>query len=246
MMHKAMRSTRGTGRPGTRLWRPPPHSRCLHSAGQAHGRNLRTLLQLGYGACVLLRLGGLWPGLRGLTIKLPLIAFPAGVNAEGVMVFVNARSARGRATERQVIEVHPPAAVPRVQWRVRCKAQVLQVRLGFVELGGRLRWPQGGFKVALGGGPGGGLCGSEGKGLGLGAALRITSGLAGKASSGKPGASGHCVQGGEGQGFGASVEAVSGLAGNVSWEGTGAGVESAGGSSGASWSAQGFSSLLQG
>ena len=55
------------------------------------------------------------PGLCGLTIKLPLIAFPAGVNAEGVMVFVNARSARQRrATERQVIEVHPPAAVPRV------------------------------------------------------------------------------------------------------------------------------------
>ena len=84
----------------------PPNSRCLYSAGQAHGRNLRTLLQLGYGACVLLRLGGLWPGLRGLTIKLPLIA-SAGVNAEGVMVFVTARSARGRATERQVIEVHP-------------------------------------------------------------------------------------------------------------------------------------------
>ena len=95
----------------------------------------------GYGACVLLRLGGLWPGLRGLTIKLPLVAFPAGVNAEGVMVFVNARSARGRATERQVIEVHPPAAVPRVQRRARCKAQLLQVRLGFVERGGRLRWP---------------------------------------------------------------------------------------------------------
>ena len=95
MMHKAMRSTRGTGRPGTRLWLPP-HSRCLHGARQSHGRNLRTLLQLGYGACVLLRLGGLWPGLRGLTIKLPLIAFPAGVNAEGVMVFVNARGARGR------------------------------------------------------------------------------------------------------------------------------------------------------
>ena len=85
------------------------------------------------------------PGLRGLTIRLPLIAFPAGVNAEGVMVFVNARSARGRATERQVVEVHPPAAVPRV----------LQVWLGFVEPGGRL-------KAALGGGPGGGLCGSEG------------------------------------------------------------------------------------
>ena len=87
----------------------------------------------------------------------------------------------------------------------------------------------------MGGGPGG-LCGSEGKGLGLGADLSITSGLAGKASS----------VGGEGRGFGASVEAVSGLAGNASWEGTGAGVESAGGSSGASWSAQGFSSLSQG
>ena len=133
MMHKAMRSTRGTGRPGTR---PPP----TRAAFIVQGRRMagRTLLQLGYGACVLLRLGGLWPGLRGLTIKLPLIAFPAGVNAEGVMVFVNARSARGRATERQVIEVHPPAAVPRVQRRVRCKAQVL---LGFVEPGGRLRWP---------------------------------------------------------------------------------------------------------
>ena len=57
------------------------------------------------------------------------------------MVFVNARSACGRATERQVIEVHPPAAVPRIQRRVRCKAQVLQVRLGFVEPGGRLRGP---------------------------------------------------------------------------------------------------------
>ena len=135
-------------------------------AGQSHGRNLRTLLQLGDGACVLLRLGGLWPGLRGLAIKLPLIAFPAGVNAEGVMVFVNARSTRGGATERQVIEVHPPAAVPRIQRRVRCKAQVLQLRLGFVEPASRKAGP--GPPWA---GAGGGLCGSEGKGLGLGAAL---------------------------------------------------------------------------
>ena len=164
---------------------------------------MRTLLQLGDGACVLLRLGGLWPGLRGLAIKLPLIAFLAGVNAEGVMVFVNARSTRGGATERQVIEVHPPAAVPRIQRRVRCKAQVLQIRLGFVEPGGRLRRPV----ATLGGGPGGGLCGSEGKGLGLGAALRVTSGLAGRASSGKTGASGHCGLDGEGQGFGALVGA---------------------------------------
>ena len=93
----------------------------------------QTLLQLGNGACVFLRLGGLWPGLRGLAVKLPLIAFPAGVNAEGVMVFVNARSTRGGATKRQVIEVHPPAAVPRIQRRVRRKAQVLQLRLGFME-----------------------------------------------------------------------------------------------------------------
>ena len=35
------------------------------------------LLQLGDSACVLLRLGGLWPGLRGLAVRLPFIAFPA-------------------------------------------------------------------------------------------------------------------------------------------------------------------------
>ena len=109
----------------TRDWSSDPsYSRSLHSAGQSHGRNLRTLLQLGDSACVLLRLGGLWPGLRGLAVRLPFIAFPAGVNAEGVMVFVNACGTRGGATEGQIIEVHPPAAVPRVQKRVRCKAQV--------------------------------------------------------------------------------------------------------------------------
>ena len=91
MTHKAMRSTLGIGHPA--------YSRSLHSAGQSHGRNLRTLLQLGDSACVLLRLGGLWPGLRGLAVRLPFIAFPAGVNAEGVMVFVNARGTRGGATE---------------------------------------------------------------------------------------------------------------------------------------------------
>ena len=107
----------------TRNWSYPSYSRSLHSAGQSRGRNLRTLLQLGDSACVLLRLGGLWPGLRGLAVRLPFVAFPAGVNAEGAMVFVNARGTRGGATERQVIEVHPPAAVPRVQRRVRRKAQ---------------------------------------------------------------------------------------------------------------------------
>ena len=34
------------------------------------------------------------------------------------------------------VHAHPPAAVPRIQRRVRRKAQVLQVRLGFVEPGG--------------------------------------------------------------------------------------------------------------
>ena len=35
-------------------------------------------------------------------------------------------STRGRATKRQFVVIHPPAAVPRVQRRVWCKAQVLQ------------------------------------------------------------------------------------------------------------------------
>ena len=45
-------------------------------------------------------------------------------------------------------------------------------------------------RAALGGSPGGGLCASEGRGLGLGAALQANSCLAGRASSGKSGASG--------------------------------------------------------
>ena len=200
MTHKAMRSTLGIGHPGTTLWRP-----------QSHGRN-RTLLQLSDSACVLLRMGGLWPGLRGLAVRLPFIAFPAGVNAEGVMVFVNARGTRGGATEGQVTEVHPPAAVPRVQRRVRCKAQVLQIRLGLMEPGCQ---SQGGLRAALGGGPGGGFCGCEGNGLGLGAALGATRCLAGRASSGKSGALGQCVVEGEARGFGTSVQAVSGFAGSA-------------------------------
>ena len=70
--------------------------------GQPHSRKLRTLLELGDGACAA------W-GALARAVKVPFIAFPAGVDVEGVMVLVNAR---GRAIERQFIVIHPPAAVP--------------------------------------------------------------------------------------------------------------------------------------
>ena len=81
MTHKAMRSTRGTGRPGTRLWRPPPTRATNRVQGScmagncAHCSNWAMARVFSCG----------WEGFRAAqaTIKLPLIAFPAGVNAEG-------------------------------------------------------------------------------------------------------------------------------------------------------------------
>ena len=137
---------------------------------------MSTLLQLGDGACVFLRLGGLWPGLRGLAVRLPFIAFPAGVNAEGVMVLVNARGTRGRATEGQFVVIHPPAAVPRVQRR--CGSEGNGLGLGATWgaascLAGRASPGKSGAV---------GQCESEGEGQGFGTSVEAASGFAGSAS----------------------------------------------------------------
>ena len=67
-------------------------------------------------------------GLRGLAVRLPFIAFPAGVNAEGVMGFVNARGTRGGAAGGTSHRSSSTSCRP-----TRAQGQVLQVRLGLME-----------------------------------------------------------------------------------------------------------------
>ena len=101
MTRKAMRSALGIGHPGTTLWRPlllTQPSQCRAVAWQEFAPRVFSCGWEGFGQAA-----------RGLTVRLPFIAFPAGVNAEGVMVFVNARGTGGGATEGQIIEVQLPS-----------------------------------------------------------------------------------------------------------------------------------------
>ena len=151
MMHKAMRSTHGIASRYHALATPPTRAAFMVQSSRMAG--IAHTAPDGRRRVCSPAAGRVWPGLRGLAVRLPLVAFPARV-AEGVVVFVNARGTRGGAAERQVKEVHPPQGG-------------LRAALG----GG----PGGGLCGSEDKGLGLGRWGAEGKGQGLGTSVKAVS-----------------------------------------------------------------------